>query len=62
MVALTGALCFSVLCFILPPAFYLKLQPAETPWPLYEKALCWALIPLGIAGSIAGVHGAIFPA
>lgn len=59
MVALTGALCFSIICFILPAAFYLKLQPADTPCPTYEKIVCCVLIPLGIAGAIGGVHGAI---
>ena len=61
MVALTGALCFSVLCFILPAAFYLKLQPAGTPCRTYENVVSIALIPLGIAGSIAGVQGALMP-
>ena len=59
MVALTGALCFSVLCFVLPAAMYLKLQPADTPCPTYERIVAWALIPLGVVGAIGGVHGAL---
>ena len=59
MIALTGALCFSALCFVLPGAFYLRLEPPGTPCPMYEKAVAMMLIALGVVGAIIGVQGAI---
>ena len=59
MIAVTGALAFSLLCYALPGAFYLKLSPEGTPCPAYEKAVAAVLVPLGIAFSVLGTYGAI---
>lgn len=55
MVALTGACAFSLLCFVLPGAFYLRLRPQYGG--TYERYLAMALIPLGVIGFVCGVIG-----
>ena len=58
IVAITGALFFSMLCFILPGLFFLKLRP-KVPWENYMVVVAVALIPLGMVGAVAGIHGTI---
>jgi len=58
MVAITGSLFFSLLCFVLPGLFFLKLAP-NCPCPLYQRGLAAVLVPLGLVGAVIGMHGAI---
>jgi len=57
MVGITGALSFSLLCFVLPGAFYLKLHPDDSGW--YAKVVALALIPVGLLGAVFGTIGAV---
>jgi len=57
MVALTGAFAFSLLCFVLPGCFYLKLKPDDGGW--WERVLAMTLIPLGAIGAFVGVIGVV---
>ena len=50
--ALTGSLAFSFLCFVLPGALFLKLQPR--PDATLQRALAALFIPLGL---VLGVWG-----
>lgn len=59
MIAVTGALAFSLLCYALPGAFYLRIAPEETPCPAYERLVACLLVPLGLAFSFFGTYGAI---
>eukprot|EP00966_Prymnesium_polylepis_P109915 2543183-Prymnesium_polylepis.1 len=57
MVALTGAFAFSLLCFVLPGLFYIKLRPDDGG--KYERFVATALVPLGVVGAVVGVIGVI---
>lgn len=59
MVALTGSVSFSVIGFILPGAFYLKLNN-HSMVSLHDKVVSYLLIGLGFVGGIWGVHSTIF--
>ena len=43
---------------MVPGALYVKLQPAGTPCPQYERIIAYLLVPLGVGGAIVGVYGA----
>jgi proton-coupled amino acid transporter len=59
MIAVTGALAFSILCYALPGAFYLKMRPEKTPSPAYETVVAALLVPLGLSCAVLGTYGAI---
>lgn len=63
MVALSGSICFSLLGFILPAVFFLRVSPPSVgDWPhaaTIDKAIAVMLVPIGIIGGVAGVLGAM---
>jgi vesicular inhibitory amino acid transporter len=64
---LVGASTVTLLTFVFPPLFYMKLSDASIgrkEWPqrrlpLWERVYCWILIILGIAGGICATITAI---
>jgi len=64
---LVGASTVTLLTFVFPPFFYMRLADASIgrkEWvqrklPLWERIYCWALIVLGIAGGCCATYTAI---
>jgi len=64
---LVGGSTVTLLTFVFPPYFYMKLADAtigakgctERKLPLWEKIYCWLLIILGIAGGACATYNAV---
>jgi len=64
---LVGGSTVTLLTFVFPPFFYMKLSDAsigvkgwkERKLPLWERIYCWTLIIIGIAGGACATYNAI---
>merc|ERR1712168_1145698 len=64
---LVGASTVTLLTFVFPPYFYMKLCDQESSdhhWskkelPLWERIYCWLLIVLGLVGGISATYTAV---
>ena len=52
-----GSVTTMLLCFIIPPGFYLKVQWTELRW--YEKLFSAIVIVVGFAGMVVGLHNTL---
>lgn len=65
ILALVGGSTITLVTFVLPPFFYMKLCGqksllwAERKIPLFEKVYMWELIFIGLAGGSASTYSAI---
>jgi proton-coupled amino acid transporter len=59
-ISFIGSTCCSLLAFILPASFYLRLFPAEPPSlrARLHKLLLYTMILLGVAALVVGVYEA----